>query len=233
MDDGSVNAAPVPPPIHPRSPTATVRPNNAMLHHRAISMPQLGGMTLSVQQPQNYDEDPPPAPPVPAHTRKTETSKAIREKRSGAHSVYGNIPNIRNNHPLVLPVSTNGIHNTFFMATMSFSESGSSTSRCSNAGPTQASSCSTKYNQLSSPQCDYKWGFNDANSFRDYSSTERCLQDAELGIEISLSTSRRFRHGTSHSQSRSPHRSAAMATCANGLGEERVMRRVIRIPNVT
>merc|ERR1712071_724935 len=79
----------VPPPIHPRSPTATVRPNNAMLHSRAISLPQLA--------PNQHHQDEEPPPPVPVHMRKPETSTVIRERRAGIHSVYGNVQMLRNN----------------------------------------------------------------------------------------------------------------------------------------
>ena len=88
--ENSPTPPPVPPPIHPRSPTATVRPNNAMLHSRAISMPQLAPN----QQPVNSDEEPPP--PVPVHMRKPETVNAIKERRAGIHSVYGNVPIFKN-----------------------------------------------------------------------------------------------------------------------------------------
>nr|CAG4640994.1 EOG090X08VB [Eulimnadia texana] len=54
----------IPPPVHPRSPTAAVRPNNAALHQRAISMPQL---------------------------KPSEVAR-IRERRAGIHTVYGNVP---------------------------------------------------------------------------------------------------------------------------------------------
>nr|CAG4641826.1 EOG090X08VB [Eurycercus lamellatus] len=90
-----VVSCPPPPPIHPRSPTATVRPNNAMLHSRAISMPQL------VNQQQVIDEEP---PPVPVHMRKPETSSAIKERRAGIHSVYGNVPIFRNTQPPQVPM---------------------------------------------------------------------------------------------------------------------------------
>nr|CAG4642622.1 EOG090X08VB [Evadne anonyx] len=77
----------IPPPIHPRSPTATVRPNNAMLHSRAISLPH-----LTAKPPQ---EDGEPPPPVPVHMRKPEASTAIRERRAGVQSVYGNMQMLR------------------------------------------------------------------------------------------------------------------------------------------
>nr|CAG4647186.1 EOG090X08VB [Megafenestra aurita]SVE92487.1 EOG090X08VB [Megafenestra aurita] len=87
---------PIPPPIHPRSPTATVRPNNAMLHSRTLSMPQLVPNNLHVN-----DEEP---PPIPVHMRKPETSMAIKERRAGIHSVYGNVPLFRNTPPPQVPM---------------------------------------------------------------------------------------------------------------------------------
>lgn len=90
LDSGLTSA--IPPPIHPRSPTtATVRPNNAaMLHSRTLSMPQLvPNQIISEEEP----------PPVPVHMRKQETSMAIKERRAGIHSVYGNVPLFRNTPP--------------------------------------------------------------------------------------------------------------------------------------
>nr|CAG4643321.1 EOG090X08VB [Ilyocryptus agilis] len=63
-DSTSSPAAAPPPPIHPRSPTATVRPNNALLlHSRAISMPQL--MDQQVVGMTENDTTAPPPIPVP------------------------------------------------------------------------------------------------------------------------------------------------------------------------
>ena len=90
LENGST-PPPIPPPIHPRSPTATVRPNNAMLHSRTLSMPQL------VPNQQNATDDEPP--PIPVHMRKPETSMAIKERRAGIHSVYGDVPLFRNTPP--------------------------------------------------------------------------------------------------------------------------------------
>nr|SVE83747.1 EOG090X08VB [Daphnia pulex] len=96
LENGST-PPPIPPPIHPRSPTATVRPNNAMmLHSRTLSMPLLAAN----QQPVT-DEEP---PPVPVHMRKPETSMAIKERRAGIHSVYGNVPLFRNTPPPLVPM---------------------------------------------------------------------------------------------------------------------------------
>nr|SVE84350.1 EOG090X08VB [Daphnia pulex] len=96
LENGST-PPPIPPPIHPRSPTATVRPNNAMmLHSRTLSMPLLAAN----QQPVT-DEEP---PPVPVHMRKPETSLAIKERRAGIHSVYGNVPLFRNTPPPLVPM---------------------------------------------------------------------------------------------------------------------------------
>lgn len=86
-----MNQASVPPPVQPRSPTAAVKPNNAMLHSRTLSMPHL----ISKNQVHS-DEEP---PPVPVHMRKSETSAAIRERRHGVQSVYGNVPLTRNTPP--------------------------------------------------------------------------------------------------------------------------------------
>nr|CAG4649468.1 EOG090X08VB [Scapholeberis mucronata]SVE93714.1 EOG090X08VB [Scapholeberis mucronata] len=65
LENGST-PPPIPPPIHPRSPTATVRPNNAMLHSRTLSMPLLvANQPLSLSHPQQIaltDEEPPPIP---------------------------------------------------------------------------------------------------------------------------------------------------------------------------
>nr|SVE89358.1 EOG090X08VB [Daphnia sinensis] len=89
---------PIPPPIHPRSPTATVRPNNAlMLHSRTLSMPLLA----AANQQSTTEEEP---PPVPVHMRKPETSTAIKERRAGIHSVYGNVPLFRNTPPPLVPM---------------------------------------------------------------------------------------------------------------------------------
>ena len=88
LDVDRCSAPSVPPPIHPRSPTAAVRPNNAMLHSRAISLPQL------IANPSQEDGEPPP--PVPVHMRKPEASTAIRERRAGVQSVYGNMQMLRN-----------------------------------------------------------------------------------------------------------------------------------------
>jgi hypothetical protein len=52
-------------------------------------MPQLAPN----QQPVNSDEEP---PPVPVHMRKPETVNAIKERRAGIHSVYGNVPIFKN-----------------------------------------------------------------------------------------------------------------------------------------
>lgn len=90
LENGST-PPPIPPPIHPRSPTATVRPNNAMLHSRTLSMPQLVPNQLHANE-----EEP---PPIPVHMRKPETSMAIKERRAGIHSVYGNVPLFRNTPP--------------------------------------------------------------------------------------------------------------------------------------
>nr|SVE75222.1 EOG090X08VB [Daphnia dolichocephala] len=96
LDSGST-PPPIPPPIHPRSPTATVRPNNAlMLHSRTLSMPLLAANQQAVTE-----EEP---PPVPVHMRKPETSMAIKERRAGIHSVYGNVPLFRNTPPPLVPV---------------------------------------------------------------------------------------------------------------------------------
>ncbi len=98
LENGST-PPPIPPPIHPRSPTATVRPNNAMmLHSRTLSMPLLAAN----QQPVT-DEEP---PPVPVHMRKPETSMAIKERRAGIHSVYGNVPLFRNTPPPLVNFQT-------------------------------------------------------------------------------------------------------------------------------
>merc|ERR1712071_265719 len=88
LDVERCSAPNIPPPIHPRSPTATVRPNNAMLHSRAISLPQL------IANPPQEDGEPPP--PVPVHMRKPDASSAIRERRAGVQSVYGNMQMLRN-----------------------------------------------------------------------------------------------------------------------------------------
>nr|CAG4637145.1 EOG090X08VB [Ceriodaphnia reticulata]SVE73033.1 EOG090X08VB [Ceriodaphnia reticulata] len=95
LENGST-PPPIPPPIHPRSPTATVRPNNAMLHSRTLSMPQL------VPNQQNISDEEPP--PIPVHMRKPETSMAIKERRAGIHSVYGNVPLFRNTPPPQMPM---------------------------------------------------------------------------------------------------------------------------------
>nr|CAG4648032.1 EOG090X08VB [Moina brachiata]SVE93101.1 EOG090X08VB [Moina brachiata] len=86
----------VPPPVQPRSPTATVRPNNAMLHSRTISMPH-----LVPKHPTQSEEEP---PPIPVHMRKSETAAAIRERRNGVQSVYGNVPLARNTPPPQMPI---------------------------------------------------------------------------------------------------------------------------------
>nr|SVE71776.1 EOG090X08VB [Daphnia similis]SVE72402.1 EOG090X08VB [Daphnia similis] len=96
LENGST-PPPIPPPIHPRSPTATVRPNNAlMLHSRTLSMP-----LLAANQQVATEEEP---PPVPVHIRKPETSMAIKERRAGIHSVYGNVPLFRNTPPPLVPM---------------------------------------------------------------------------------------------------------------------------------
>nr|CAG4639312.1 EOG090X08VB [Daphnia magna]SVE83164.1 EOG090X08VB [Daphnia magna] len=96
LENGST-PPPIPPPIHPRSPTATVRPNNAlMLHSRTLSMPLLAANQLAATE-----EEP---PPVPVHMRKPETSTAIKERRAGIHSVYGNVPLFRNTPPPLVPM---------------------------------------------------------------------------------------------------------------------------------
>nr|CAG4651112.1 EOG090X08VB [Simocephalus serrulatus]SVE94335.1 EOG090X08VB [Simocephalus serrulatus] len=95
LENGST-PPPIPPPIHPRSPTATVRPNNAMLHSRTLSMPQLVPNQLHANE-----EEP---PPIPVHMRKPETSMAIKERRAGIHSVYGNVPLFRNTPPPQVPM---------------------------------------------------------------------------------------------------------------------------------
>nr|SVE87474.1 EOG090X08VB [Daphnia similis] len=97
LENGST-PPPIPPPIHPRSPTATVRPNNAlMLHSRTLSMPLLA----AANQQSTMEEEP---PPVPVHMRKPETSTAIKERRAGIHSVYGNVPLFRNTPPPLVPM---------------------------------------------------------------------------------------------------------------------------------
>lgn len=101
LENGST-PPPIPPPIHPRSPTATVRPNNAMLHSRTLSMPLLvaNQPLVALSNPQQQialaDEEP---PPVPVHMRKPETSMAIKERRAGIHSVYGNVQLFRSTPP--------------------------------------------------------------------------------------------------------------------------------------
>lgn len=54
-------------------------------------MPQL------IENQQEGSEEEPP--PIPVHMRKPETSNAIKERRAGIHSVYGNIPMFRNTPP--------------------------------------------------------------------------------------------------------------------------------------
>jgi hypothetical protein len=51
---------------------------------------------LAANQQPVTDEEP---PPVPVHMRKPETSLAIKERRAGIHSVYGNVPLFRNTPP--------------------------------------------------------------------------------------------------------------------------------------
>ena len=62
-----------------------------MLHSRTLSMPLLG-----TNQQSGTDEE---QPPVPVHMRKPEISMAIKERRAGIHSVYGNVPLFRNTPP--------------------------------------------------------------------------------------------------------------------------------------
>lgn len=56
---------------------------------------------LAANQLAATEEEP---PPVPVHMRKPETSTAIKERRAGIHSVYGNVPLFRNTPPPLVPM---------------------------------------------------------------------------------------------------------------------------------
>lgn len=51
---------------------------------------------LVPKHPTQSEEEP---PPIPVHMRKSETAAAIRERRNGVQSVYGNVPLARNTPP--------------------------------------------------------------------------------------------------------------------------------------